>query len=99
MIKKAIRNKFRFGKKFVDVQNCEVQWIRVPDPKLFRVYIVINHARHIKCESVVPFHGTTRWLVQVESLIFYLAVSLLDSLQVFKLPGILCVPSTCPSFV
>jgi superoxide dismutase len=73
-IKKAIRDKFRFGKTFVDVQNCEGKWRRVKGPRFFRVFIAVNDAGRIRRESTVPFYGKAAWLVQVQSVLISLVI-------------------------
>jgi hypothetical protein len=67
------------------VQNCKGKWRRVSGPRLFRVYMTINDVRHIRLESTVPFYGKADWLVQVESVLVYLVISMLDPMQVVKI--------------
>ena len=57
MIKKKVRERFKFGKNFINVQDYKGDWKRVSGPRWFRVYIVINDFKCIRTESTVSFYG------------------------------------------
>ena len=64
-IKKNVRERFKVGKNFIDVQDYKGDWKRVVGPRWHRVYIAINDAKRIRQESTRPFYGKKAWLVQV----------------------------------
>ena len=65
VIKEKVRERFKFGKNFIQVKDCNDDWTRVCGSYCHRVYIDINDAKRIRQESTVPFYDKKTWLLQV----------------------------------